>query len=417
MSGPFNAVPMTFASVWMYSRYKTSTVLRFCVTLILVGTAFRAVSGLSDSFWFVAGGKFLCSCANPFFVNVHVLIANKWFSDKERALATALMIVGSPIGVGCSYILTGYWFFEVTEDTPPEDFLALFKTLMYTQFGLAVVTWIIFNILIRENPEIPPSAVSEVKYEPLSCVQTIKALRDNCNFFALCIAYALPTGSFLAVGALMSNIFVPFGWEPSKIAFVCVGLLVSGVIGAVAFGAFLDKTRLYKASMIINLLAITISTGGLLVLLTWFLGVNWANWLQIILLLVGATLATGFYPLCISYGGELTFPLQPSFVNGMFTLSEGAGAILFSMIGALIVKEHEGDEDLDPDELIQAQRFRAKFVLGLLTITATISLIFGIFIKEDLKRLAYSKHPVTDATADEDGKQDKQDAIDKKTSP
>ena len=169
--------------------------------------------------------------------------------------------------------------------------------------------------------------------------------------------------------------------------------------------------------MIINLLAITISTGGLLVLLTWFLGVNWANWLQIILLLVGATLATGFYPLCISYGGELTFPLQPSFVNGMFTLSEGAGAILFSMIGALIVKEHEGDEDLDPDELIQAQRFRAKFVLGLLTITATISLIFGIFIKEDLRRLAYSKHPVTDATADEDGKQDKQDAIDKKTSP
>ena len=42
-------------------------------------------------------------------------VANKWFTDKERALATALLIVGSPIGVGVSYGMTGYWFLGVDD--------------------------------------------------------------------------------------------------------------------------------------------------------------------------------------------------------------------------------------------------------------------------------------------------------------
>ena len=44
------------------------------------------------------------------------LVANKWFPDSERAFATALLIVGSPIGVGVSYGMTGAYFADITGD-------------------------------------------------------------------------------------------------------------------------------------------------------------------------------------------------------------------------------------------------------------------------------------------------------------
>ena len=74
----------------MYSNFSTSRVLRFVVTVLLIGTILRATCFFVESFWFVAAGAYLCSCCNPFFINVQSIIANKWFTDKERALATAL---------------------------------------------------------------------------------------------------------------------------------------------------------------------------------------------------------------------------------------------------------------------------------------------------------------------------------------
>ena len=129
----FNAAPMTLISVWVYSRFSTSGVLRCVVTLQVAGAACRALCFFTESFWPVAIGSYLCSCCNPFFLNVMTIIANRWFTDNERALATALLIIGSPIGVGVSYGLTGYWFIGIKDQREdPKEFLELLKTLMVT---------------------------------------------------------------------------------------------------------------------------------------------------------------------------------------------------------------------------------------------------------------------------------------------
>merc|ERR1712014_559965 len=100
-------------------------------------------------------------------------------------------------------------------------------------------------IVIRDRPVKPPSAVSEVVPKQIGFAETWALLRDNTNFTLLLIAFSLPFGSFLAVGSLMSNIFDPFGFKPSGVAFVSLGLLLSGVVGAVIFGMLLDKYKLY----------------------------------------------------------------------------------------------------------------------------------------------------------------------------
>lgn len=122
---------------------------------------------------------------------------------------------------------------------------------MVWQFLLTLAMWIIFQIVIKEKPHTPPSAVSEVIPESLNFKQSLQVLRENQNFLLLLIAYSVPFGSFMAAGAVLSNVFDPFGFTPSEVSFISLGLLTTGVVGAVTVGAFLDKFKMYKISMIL----------------------------------------------------------------------------------------------------------------------------------------------------------------------
>ena len=123
-----NSVPMTFLCVYLYSRYSTSLVLRLVTTLMMIGAMTRASCFWIDSFWPVAIGGYICSCCNPFFINVNTIIANKWFPDHQRALAAALQTLGMPLGSGLGSGLVAFWFRE--KDLEPEEFLREFHELV-----------------------------------------------------------------------------------------------------------------------------------------------------------------------------------------------------------------------------------------------------------------------------------------------
>ena len=216
-------------------------------------------------------------------------------------------------------------------------------------------------------------------------------LRENPNFLILLVAYCLPSGSFLAVGALMSNVFDPYDFLPAEIAFLSLGLLLVGVTGAVLFGLFLDKTKLYKITMHITMVLVILSIGSVVAVLTWMIESRLFKTYLVVLLIIAGFFSTGYYPLCISYGSEITFPVQPALVNGMFTLSDGISSFLFSLLGGFLIKEGRDDESLSEEALQEARRFRAKLVISMAILAALISLILSFIVKEDLKRLEYEK--------------------------
>ena len=95
-------------------------------------------------------------------------------------------------------------------------------------------------------------------------------MKENHNFLLLAIALALPFGSFTAIGNLVSNLFDPFGYTSSELSFICLQLLLAGVVGAVVIGALMDKTRKYKLAMQLITFTITISTIMVIVVLTFY---------------------------------------------------------------------------------------------------------------------------------------------------
>ena len=87
----------------MYSHLKTATVLRVVFTILMVGSFIRAYCYIDDVYWTLVLGSSLCAACNPFLFNVQTTIANKWFTDNERATATALQTLGIPVGTVLGY--------------------------------------------------------------------------------------------------------------------------------------------------------------------------------------------------------------------------------------------------------------------------------------------------------------------------
>ena len=172
---------------------------------------------------------------------------------------------------------------------------------------------------------------------------------ENKNFLLLSIALALPFGSYIAIGTLVSNLFDPYGYSSSELSFICLELLLCGVLGAILIGAFIDKTLKYKCAMLTITFIITFATLMVICSLTWYLENEsiFIGWMEIL-----GFFCTAYIPLCLSYGAELTFPLQPALVNGTLTLMGSAASFLLSLLGAFMNHEGKNDNLLNEADLI-----------------------------------------------------------------
>ena len=122
-----------------------------------------------------------------------------------------------PLGTASSFAITGYMF-----NNESRDFKNQFETLMGRTAIFVGAVWVFFNLIMREKPTIPPSQVATVPYRRLDFRESFSVMGENRNFLMLTIALALPFGSFTAIGALVSNLFDPFGYSSSELSFICL---------------------------------------------------------------------------------------------------------------------------------------------------------------------------------------------------
>ena len=160
-------------------------------------------------------------------------------------------------------------------------------------------------------------------------------------------------------------------------------LLLAGVFGAIIIGAFIDKTHKYKCAMKSVTAMIAFCTVMVIATLTWFndSDVMFIGWLEVL-----GLFGTGYIPLCLSYGAELTFPLAPALVNGTLTMVGSGCSFALSLLGAFMNNEGQDDHLLDDEELMQVRRLRSKNVIAILIVASLIAFVLSHFIQEDLRR-------------------------------
>ena len=104
------AIPSILLAIWTFERFKLSSVLRCCAVLQLASTLIRNISILNGEFWPILLGQCLAASIAPFFVVSQIKIVNRWFSEKQRALAQGLMASSFFFGSGSSFGITGSVF-------------------------------------------------------------------------------------------------------------------------------------------------------------------------------------------------------------------------------------------------------------------------------------------------------------------
>ena len=163
-----------------------------------------------------------------------------------------------------------------------------------------------FQLVFREKPEHPPSAVAEAAVQNLNFGDALSLIKKNTSFTLLLVCFAMMFGFYISLGNLISSIFAPFGFSPSEIAQLGLYLLVAGIIGAVIIGAWVDRTGTYKVSTIVivaaNMLFLT-STNWTI----YHLEFSKALFMTSTILMGFASVS--FIPLALGFAAELTFPL------------------------------------------------------------------------------------------------------------
>ena len=112
MSMAFCSVPFSFVAIWAFKKYPTSYVLRVASIVMFIGAILRMYGFVNKTFWPILTGTVIASCACPFFINVQSVIANKWFSDHERATATAVQSSILPFGSAVTLGLQNFIFVD-----------------------------------------------------------------------------------------------------------------------------------------------------------------------------------------------------------------------------------------------------------------------------------------------------------------
>ena len=125
------------------------------------------------------------------------------------------------IAVACGHIvsfaLSGFAYANIDLDTLDKEelkaeVLVSTKKLILAQNVPYLLVFIIFQIIIKDKPDIPPSAVAEAPPSEHSFLKSFKEMWQNKNFMLLAAAYALIYGTVVAISTTMSNCLNPFGY-------------------------------------------------------------------------------------------------------------------------------------------------------------------------------------------------------------
>ena len=146
-------------------------------------------------------------------------------------------------------------------------------------------------------------------------------------------------GSYFCFGNLMSPMLSPYGLTVQQLAVAggCTSLI--GMFGMIGTGWFVDKTKMFKKTLIFLALFGAIS---LFVFTNYTLpyiyegGSNSVVFVMINISLLGLFMLPAL-PICLTFSAEVTYPMQSSLSTGICQFASAMGSSILSLIGSMIL--------------------------------------------------------------------------------
>ena len=98
-----------------------------------------------------------------------------------------------------------------------------------------------------------------------------------------------------------------------------------------------------------------------------------------------------FFPTCLSYGAELTFPLQPALVNAFMNFLGQMCTFVITIAASMITDVDGAETEEISHETRLVRQANTMSVVYLFGICCFLTFILSFFVKEDLRRVNYNQ--------------------------
>jgi len=273
--------------------------------------------------------KTLCAIGQPFILNAVPLLANNYFPENQRTMATTIASVSNAVGVAFGFIL-------------PPAFASKASEIPFMLLMEAVILSVLIApplILFRSRPPTPPSLAASSQREQ-KFTEAIKSIFKSKDFVILFIVFGLALGAFNTLATIINELVDPFGYTNNDSGIFGALFVLLGLIGAGVVGAIVDKTRVYGATYKITLLACTFLGSCALLMFTLLLKPGKFELIAVAVSLVGFTM-TPVLPISLELGCEVCYPIGEATPTGfLMTSGQIVGIIMIIATDQLISQGH-----------------------------------------------------------------------------
>ncbi|XP_067848302.1 heme transporter FLVCR2-like [Heptranchias perlo] len=253
--------------------------------------------------------------------------------------------------------------------------------MFYGTAAVATVLFVLVILVFQEKPDVPPSqaqaAIHASPMQDYSYIQSILKMIRSTPFFLLIVTYGINTGSYYAVSTLLNKmVLTHYPGEELNAGRIGLTIVVSGMVGSIICGIWLDRTQTYKQT---TLVVYFMSFAGMVVFtFTLNLGHLWVVFLTAGML---GFFMTGYLPLGFEFGAELTYPESEGTSSGLLNESAQVFGIIFTISQGKLI-DHFGT--------VAGNIFIFVFLL--------VGTILTAIIKSDLRRQRANKNVAQEAS-------------------
>ncbi|XP_055290677.1 solute carrier family 49 member A3 isoform X2 [Moschus berezovskii] len=334
------SIPSGVVAIWVLD----SVGLRWATTLgaflNFSGSVIRSMPcmaiGTQDPFVFLLGGQSLCALAQTLVIFSPAKLATLWFPEHQRATANMIGTMSNPLGILAANLLSPI-LVKTEKDIP---------LMLGTYILPAGLAFLLATACLWESVPPTPPSVGAAQSTSLSFLAGLKLLARNKAYIVLAVCFGGGIGIFSSFSALLEQILCVNGYS-SEFAGLCGALFIAfGVLGAVALGLYVDRTKHFTEAIKIGLCLTSLACVA-------FAVVSQLQGQTVALAAICSLL--GFFgfsvaPVAMELAVECSFPVGEGAAAGLvFVLGQAEGVLLMVLLTALTVRHAEPSVSTCPD--------------------------------------------------------------------
>ncbi|XP_043761832.1 solute carrier family 49 member A3 isoform X1 [Cervus elaphus] len=326
------SIPSGVVAIWVLD----SVGLRWATTLgaflNFSGSVIRSIPcmaiGTQDPFVLLLGGQSLCALAQTLVIFSPAKLAALWFPEHQRATANMIGTMSNPLGILVANLVSPI-LVKTEEDIP---------LMLGTYILPAGLAFLLATACLWESVPPTPPSVGAAQSTSLSFLAGLKLLTRNKAYIILAVCFGGGIGIFSSFLALLEQVLCVNGYS-SEFAGLCgVFFITFGVLGAVALGLYVDRTKHLTEAIKIGLCLTSLACVA-------FAVVSQLQGQTIALAAICSLL--GFFgfsvaPVAMELAVECSFPVGEGAAAGLvFVLGQAEGVLIMVLLTSLTVRHAE----------------------------------------------------------------------------